>query len=70
VSTYTFTKVEGESEEEFMKRYIAYENERHAKVVEQGCSVCEEHNLDEYLCFNCQDSRECINCCGCEEEEE
>ena len=35
-----------------------------------GCSVCGEFNLEEYLCFNCKGSRECLNCCGCEELEE
>lgn len=68
MSTYLFTKVEGETAEETRKRWISYENERHAKVIEQGCSVCGEKNLDEYACFNCKATGECINCCGCEEE--
>lgn len=34
------------------------------------CSVCKKKNLDEYLCFNCKQSRECTDCCGCYELEE
>lgn len=67
MSTTLFTKVKGEAVEETRKRWIAYENERHAKVIELGCSVCGEKNLDEYACFNCRGSRECLNCCGCED---
>jgi len=66
----TITRIEGESAEEILKRWIAWENERHARSIEMGCSVCGEKNLDEYACFNCKATRECINCCGCEEEEE
>jgi hypothetical protein len=70
MSTFLFTRIEGESYEAFHKRWIAYENERFAKIVEQGCSVCGEKNLEEYLCPNCQGDRECTNCCGCYELEE
>lgn len=70
MSTYLFTKVEGETAEETRRRWIAYENERHAKLIEQGCSVCGEFNLDEYLCYNCKGSLECTECCGCYDEEE
>jgi hypothetical protein len=34
------------------------------------CSVCKKKNLDEYLCFNCKQLRECTDCCGCYELEE
>jgi hypothetical protein len=33
-----------------------------------ACTVCGLFNLEEYLCFNCKGSLECLNCCGCEDE--
>jgi hypothetical protein len=31
------------------------------------CSVCGKLGLEEYLCFNCKGTLECVFCCGCEE---
>lgn len=64
-----FINIEGETIEETRRRWIAYENRRHAEAVALGCSVCGKFNLDEYLCPTCKGSRECVNCCGCYELE-
>lgn len=34
-----------------------------------ACSVCGEFCLDDSLCFNCKDYLECVNCCGCLDDE-
>jgi len=33
------------------------------------CVICNELSLDEYGCFNHKAMKECVDCCGCFDEE-
>jgi hypothetical protein len=33
------------------------------------CVICNELSLDEYGCFNHRAMKECVDCCGCFDEE-
>ena len=52
-------------EKQVMDTYYEYWTPERLK-----CTVCGELNLDEMMCFNCKGSRECLNCCGCDDIEE